>query len=91
MGSLQIQNPVSGYNSRMTTTIMICFEGEPVSQIVPKRTVAFDGPVPLPEIGEHVANTSYSGPVSGTLLSRSFSYRENEVHVILTLKSNYQS
>lgn len=69
---------------------MIAFENEGVAALVPERTVAYDGPIPLPSIGERVENPAAGmagQPMSGTLVSRAFGYYPDRVGVILTLRN----
>ena len=75
----------------MKMTITISFEGESISALADGRTLHFDGAVPLPEVGEHVSNPNAAKDqrISGRLVSRSFTYQPNEVHVVLMLKDNY--
>lgn len=82
---------------RMKTTVTVVFKGEPLSTLLrdrehfSRRNLTFDGPVTLPHIGEYVSNPTAGRedePLSGVLLSRQFSYRENELNIILTLEGN---
>jgi hypothetical protein len=72
----------------MKTVIVISFPDESVTM---SRRATFDGPVPIPNLGEHVQNRVHgpNQPVSGTVVSRSFSFTDNEVVVALTLRNNY--
>lgn len=73
----------------MKISVMITFENERVSAIPQDRIISFDGMVPLPSVGERVQNPSAGlegQPICGKLVSRSFTYRPNEVSVILTLQ-----
>jgi len=77
----------------MKISLMIAFEDEKISTILPSRSIEYDGMVPLPSIGEHVGNPSAGEPgqpISGTLVSRSFSYRPGYVGVVLTLRDHYR-
>lgn len=77
----------------MKTSVMITFENERVSAIVPERTVNYDGPIPLPSIGERVENpaTGKEGqPISGKLISRAFGYHQDRISIILTLRDPYK-
>ncbi|WP_348269429.1 hypothetical protein P8936_11940 [Edaphobacter paludis] len=78
----------------MKISLMIAFEDESVSAILPSRSIEYDGMIPLPSLGEHVTNPSAGEagqPISGTLVSRSFSYRPEYVNVILTLREHYRN
>lgn len=81
----------------MKTHISIVFKGESLSALYRDkeryalRNFTFDGPVTLPEVGEYVSNPAKGQegePLSGLVSSRGFSYRENEMSVILTLTSD---
>ena len=75
----------------MKSYITIAFEDEAISSRSRDRTVSIDDPVTIPDVGEHAQNSA-SGPneaISGTLLSRTYRYRTNELHVVLLLRHNY--
>ena len=77
------------YDGTMTTVVMITFEGELLAKITPGRRLTFDGPVSLPNVGERVANPTTGRDdlhLNGIVIDRQFSYTENHLSVLLTLR-----
>ena len=72
----------------MKTRIQIMFKGEDPSVCLTRPPISIEGPAALPNIGEVVLNHPRNGDtkLSGTVVSRTFSYSPDEVSVILVME-----
>jgi hypothetical protein len=77
----------------MKTFISLIFQNEPSASFNSTRIVSIDGPVALPSIGEVVQNPARDPdqPISGTVITRRYRFKTDEVNIILVLRDEYRS